>query len=359
MERTLPPLDDLSADPIVRPQDDTPRGAPLCQLAPSGLALGGAVPADWRDNPAVDRALTVNGWVIGPHAIARAADDSRQRRRQPQEAQRQQRQQLEKLGLMAGEIAHDFTTLLSAMLGYTELALADVPPQSGIWCHLQRVLRAGSRAQDLVQQLLSLSGQRPLERTPVQLHEVIAEAVMLLRVSLPSAIALRHHIAPDVGAILADATQIHQVVLNLCSNAMHAMREKGGNLEVVWEAVEGDASAADARALAPGAHARLTVRDTGHGIAPECLERIFDPFFTTKRAGDGTGLGLAIVQRIVASHEGVIQVASTVGQGTTVEIYFPRLDKERTRTAVTETQRSPELVHIRCVEDAVPLVSVG
>jgi signal transduction histidine kinase len=182
---------------------------------------------------------------------------------------------------------------------------------------------------------------------------------MLLRVSLPSTIALRHHIAPDVGVILADATQIHQVVLNLCSNAVHAMREKGGNLEVSWEAVEVDASAAHARDLAPGAYARLTVRDTGHGIAPECLERIFDPFFTTKRAGDGTGLGLAIVQRIVANHEGVIQVASTVGQGTTVEIYFPRLDRGRTRTAGTETPRSPELVPIRFVEDVVPLASLS
>jgi signal transduction histidine kinase len=260
---------------------------------------------------------------------------------------------------MAGEIAHDFTTLLSAILGYTELALADVPPQSGIWGHLQRVLRAGSRAQDLVQQLLALSRQRPLERTPVQLHDVIAEAVMLLRVSLPSTIALRQHIAPDVGAILADATQIHQVVLNLCSNAVHAMREKGGNLEVTWEAVDVDASAAQARELAPGAYARLTVRDTGHGIAPEYLERMFDPFFTTKGTGDGTGLGLAIVQRIVASHEGVIQVASTVGQGTTVEVYFPRLERERTRAAVMETQRSPELVHISCVEHAVPFAPLG
>jgi signal transduction histidine kinase len=260
---------------------------------------------------------------------------------------------------MAGEIAHDFTTLLSAILGYTELALADVPPQSSIWCHLQRVLRAGSRAQDLVQQLLALSGQRPLERTAIQLHEVIAEAVMLLRVSLPSTITLRHHIAPDVGVILADATQIHQVVLNLCSNAVHAMREQGGNLEVTWEAVDVDATAAHARELAPGAYARLTVRDTGHGIAPECLKRMFDPFFTTKGTSDGTGLGLAIVQRIVASHEGVIQVASIVGQGTTVEVYFPRLNRERTRAAVTEMQQSPELVHLPCVEEAVPLAPLG
>jgi two-component system cell cycle sensor histidine kinase/response regulator CckA len=359
MERTPLPLDDLSADPIVRPQDGISRGAPLCQLTPSDLALGGAVPTDWRDHPAVDRVLTVNGWVVGLDAMARAADDSMQLGSQPREIQRQQRQQLEKLGLMAGEIAHDFTTLLSAILGYTELALADVPPQSSIWGHLQRVLRAGSRAQDLVQQLLALSGQRPLERTPIQLHEVIAEAVMLLRVSLPSTIALRHHIAPNVGVILADATQIHQVVLNLCSNAVHAMREQGGNLEVTWEAVEVDASAAHARDLAPGAYARLTVRDTGHGIAPECLERMFDPFFTTKGTGDGTGLGLAIVQRIVASYEGVIQVASTVGQGTTVEIYFPRLDRECARAAVTETPRSPELVHIPCMEEAVPLAPLG
>jgi signal transduction histidine kinase len=238
--------------------------------------------------------------------------------------------------------------------------MAEIPPQSSLWCNLQHVIRAGKRAQALVLQLLTLSSQGPQERTPVEFHEVIEEALLLLRVSLPSTVTLQHHIAPDVGVILADATQIHQVVLNLCTNAVHAMRDKGGHLEVVWEAVEVDApGVVHPRELAPGPHARLTVRDTGHGIAPACLDRIFEPFFTTKGLGDGTGLGLAIVQRIVASHGGVIRIASTVGQGTTVEIYFPRLDRERTRVAVAETHRSPGGAHICGMEDAAPLAPIG
>ncbi len=147
-----------------------------------------------------------------------------------------------------------------------------------------------------------------------------------LRVSLPSTIALRHHIAPDAGVIRANATQIQQVVLNLCTNAVQAMREQGGSLEVTWAAVEGTAPG--------GAHARLSVRDTGPGIAPAILDRICEPFFTTKAVGEGTGLGLAIVQRIVTSHGGVMRVTSTVGQGTTVEIDLPRLERGCTRAAV-------------------------
>jgi two-component system cell cycle sensor histidine kinase/response regulator CckA len=251
---------------------------------------------------------------------------------QPWEVACQHRQRLESLGVVAGEIAHDCNTLLAVILSSTHLALAEVPPHSGLWQHLHHILSAGRRAHELMRQLLMWSAQSPQERTPLSLHEVIAEAVTLLQMSLPSTIALRHHIAPDAGVIRADATQIQQVVLNLCTNAVQAMRNQGGSMEVTWEAVESSAPS--------GAHARLTVRDTGPGIAPAILDRIFEPFFTTKAMGEGTGMGLAIVQRIVARHGGVIRVASTVGQGTTVEIDLPRLERGGTRAAVVAQENA-------------------
>jgi signal transduction histidine kinase len=267
---------------------------------------------------------------------------------------------MESLDVMAGEIAHDCTTLLAAILGYTELALAEVPPHSSLWQHLHHVLSAGRRAHTLVRQLLTLSAQSPQERTPITLHEVIEEALTLLRVSLPSTIVLRHHIASDVGVILADATQIHQVVLNLCTNAVQAMREQGGTLEVTWEVVEDHATGTThAGEQARGLCARLTVRDTGPGIAPTILDRIFEPFFTTKKVGDGTGLGLSIVQRIVTSHGGIIRVASTVGQGTTVAIDLPRCERERTRAAVVARPRSPRRARLRWAEAVAPLEPLG
>jgi CheY-like chemotaxis protein len=177
-----------------------------------------------------------------------------------------------------------------------------------------------------VQQILAFSRQSAQQRQQVYLHLILEETLTLLRASLPSTIELRQSLATHTGMVLADPVQLQQVVMNLCTNAEHAMRPKGGQLDICLDSVDIDATMATTLPdLMPGTHIRLTVRDTGHGMMPEVLERIFEPFFTTKGPGEGTGMGLAVVHGIVASYAGAITVASTPGQGTTFAIYFPRL----------------------------------
>jgi CheY-like chemotaxis protein len=188
------------------------------------------------------------------------------------------------------------------------------------------VLAASKRARDLVQQILTFSRKTEQERKPIKLAPLIEEALRLLRASLPATIDICQDLVADTGTVLADPTQMQQVLLNLCANAACAMRETGGLLYVGLEAVEGDAAlTARHPELQPGPYLRLTVRDTGCGIGPEVLERIFEPFFTTKQVGAGTGMGLAVVHGIIVSHSGTITVQSTPGNGTTCAIYLPRL----------------------------------
>jgi signal transduction histidine kinase/CheY-like chemotaxis protein len=237
-----------------------------------------------------------------------------------------QGQKMEAVGRLAGGVAHDFNNILAAIIGYTELATLNMPASSPAWHQLQEVLRACQRAKALVQQILTFSRRTEQAYTPVQLSPLVEEALALLRASLPSTIEIRQHITPDVGAVLADPSQLHQVIINLCANAEYAMRQSGGVLEVCLEAVEVDAMlAAQHPTLRLGPHVRLTVRDTGQGMPPEVVQRIYDPFFTTKAAGEGTGIGLSVVHGIVVNHGGTITVESQVGQGTTFTIYLPRI----------------------------------
>jgi|KBSSwiStaDraftv2_1062776.scaffolds.fasta_scaffold71018_2 PAS domain S-box-containing protein len=259
------------------------------------------------------------------------------------EAQLRQAQKMQAIGTLAGGIAHDFNNILAAILGYTELALYDVPHGSRMQRHLAEVLAAGKRARDLVQQILAFSRQRPPERQPVQLHLLISDVLRMLRASLPSTIAIHPRLPSTAGTVLADPTQLQQVLMNLCTNAEHAMRDAGGVLAVQIEAIEVTIDFAATHApLTPGPHARIVVRDTGHGMAPEVLERIFEPFFTTKAVGEGTGMGLAVVDGIIASHGGVITVVSTTGQGTTFAIYLPRIDPDTPSLDVPEETSIPQ-----------------
>jgi len=245
------------------------------------------------------------------------------------EAQLRQAQKMEAMGTLAGGIAHDFNNILGAIMGYSEIALLDIrggnslSPES-----LDPILKAARRAKDLVTQILAFSRQSEQELKPTWIGSVIKEALKLLRASLPATI----EIVPDIrskGAIMADPTQIHQVLMNLCTNASHAMWEKGGVLEVKLVDVEIDESSlAMDPDLRQGAYLKLTVSDTGKGIAPEIMERIFEPFFTTKKQGEGTGLGLAVVHGIVKAHEGVIDVRSEPGAGTVFSILFPRIETD-------------------------------
>jgi PAS domain S-box-containing protein len=241
---------------------------------------------------------TIQGAVIICRTIA-------ERRRL--EEQLRQAQKMQAIGTLAGGIARDFNNLLAAILGYTELAVSDLSSCSPSWSCLQQVLQVGTRARDLVQQILTFSRRAQAERTPLQLHTLVKEALLLLRTSLPSTIEIRPRLDPHSGAVLADATQLHQILVNLCANSEHAMRQRGGLLEVSLEPVEVDATlAATHLDLCPGSYVRLTVRDTGHGMPPEVVERLCEPFFTTKDVGEGTGLGLSIVHGIVMSHGGAI-----------------------------------------------------
>jgi PAS domain S-box-containing protein len=237
-------------------------------------------------------------------------------------------QKMEALGTLSAGIAHDFNNILGAILGYTELALIKITPKGDIYQSLQQVLKAGNRAKELVTHILTFSRQAEQQRIPIELHVVVKEVLNLLHATLPSTIDIQQHLSTTPGVILADSTQIHQVLMNLCTNAEHAMREKGGTLEVRLGTREiSRRQDAVPPELKPGPYVHLSVRDTGKGISPEILNRIFEPFFTTKQLGEGTGMGLSVVHGIIANHEGAITVESTPGCGTTFEIFLPRIDE--------------------------------
>ena len=275
------------------------------------------------------------------------------------EAQLRQAQKLEAMGTLASGIAHDFNNILGASLGYTELALDMVPEQSIAWGYLQEVLTAGLRAKELVRQILTFSRQAEQERTPILLQPIVKEALTLLRASLPATIAIDTHMDTETGTVLADPTQVHQILMNLCTNAAHAMQQRGGTLTIRLEAVDVDAPFASRHRGQPGLSIRLTVQDTGHGMAPDVIERIFEPFFTTKARGEGTGLGLAVVYGIVNDHGGILTVASTPGAGTTFAVYFPR----HTTVAPAGSQRHEPVPHgverILFVDDEPALARLG
>jgi len=239
-----------------------------------------------------------------------------------------QAQKMEAIGTLAGGIAHDFNNILSAIMGYTELSLIDIPQDSSLRKNLKQVMKAGGRARDLVQQILTYSRQREREMHPIKINLLVNEALKLLRATLPSTIQISYSIKSNL-AVMSDPTNIHQVIMNLCTNAGHAMHENGGLLEVSLTDVDIDADFAKHHpGLKPGKFVRLTVSDTGHGMAPEVIERIFDPFFSTKKKGEGTGMGLSVVHGIVKSHGGTLTVDSTPGQGSVFKAFFPAIDSE-------------------------------
>ncbi|MDJ0784503.1 MAG: response regulator [Desulfosarcinaceae bacterium] len=239
------------------------------------------------------------------------------------ETRLQQAHKMEAIGTLAGGIAHDFNNILSAILGYTELSLAQAPTDLPLKDHLTKVLKASERARDLVKQILTFSRQEQQELIPVQINSILKEALKLLRASLPSTIEIRQRIDSSA-TVMADPTQIHQILMNLCTNASHAMESRGGELKVMLE--DTTLSAEDAARMpevVPGDFLKISVCDTGEGIPPAAMERIFDPFYTTKELGKGTGMGLAVVHGIVKSHGGLVTVNSQVNRGTTFEVYLP------------------------------------
>ena len=243
------------------------------------------------------------------------------------EAQLRQAQKMEAIGTLAGGVAHDFNNILAAIIGYTELALHEVEDGTRMHRQLSKVLQAGFRAKDLVNQILTFSRKREQERKHVQIGPILKETLKFLRASLPTTVDIRQQILDPLAMIHADPIQIHQVVMNLCTNSAYAMRESGGILEVSLSKVQIDSGTEGGDPhLKPGPYVRLTVSDTGHGMTPEIMERVFDPFFTTKDKGEGTGLGLSVVYGIIKSLDGAIKTSSKPGEGTVFEIFLPRVE---------------------------------
>mgnify|MGYP006278693669 CR=1 FL=1 len=242
------------------------------------------------------------------------------------EAQLRQAQKMEALGTLAGGIAHDFNNILYTIMGYTELTAEDLDPESDLYNNLQQVLVSSRRARDLVRQILAFSRQDEAGSQPVMVKPIAKEVLKMLQATLPAKINVQGDIQSDA-RIVSNPTHVHQILMNLCTNAGHAMQPGGGTLTVRLHNAHLDQSDANHDPdMTPGPHVRLTVADTGHGIESGVLERIFDPFFTTKGPGEGTGMGLSVVHGIVKQLGGSLRVYSKPGEGTEFNVYLPALE---------------------------------
>jgi len=252
---------------------------------------------------------------------------------------------MEAIGTLAGGIAHEFNNVLSIIIGNSELALDDIPDQSLAKQSLKEILAASMRAKDVVRQILSFSRQTTPERKPINIGSLIRGNLALLRASIPSTIDIQFKIPDDTDTILGDPTHINQVLMNLCTNAVDSMSDKGGTLQINLENVIISANDMEFHPdMAIGKYVKLIVRDTGHGIDSEDILRIFDPYYTTKEVGKGTGLGLAVVHGIVKNHGGDISLKSELNKGTSFEVFFPSID------VVAETETHIEKEHPKGTE---------
>lgn len=268
------------------------------------------------------------------------------------EDQLRQSQKMEAIGTLAGGIAHDFNNILSTMQGFTWLLLADKPENSEERDYLNEIYIAGERAAGLIQQILTFSRTDNQEQKPLKLTPLVKEALRFIRATIPKSIEIRQDIDPNCQAVQANATQIHQIIINLCTNALHAMKNEQGILTVSLDQVDSQDEPELKQEFPDSRFVRITVSDTGHGISPEIKNRIFEPFFTTKEVGEGTGLGLSVVHGIVKNHNGRIFVHSEVGQGATFQIYLPVIDsigQEEVRDELYKPAKGDE--HILIVED--------
>jgi signal transduction histidine kinase/CheY-like chemotaxis protein len=271
-----------------------------------------------------------------------------------------QAQKMEALGNLAGGIAHDFNNILTGVIGYVELAKARLPGRHPAADDLEHVLRASERAKDLVRQILTFSRKSAPEKQAIALEPVVRDTLKLLRAVVPAAIEIRAELSTTLGTVLADPTQIHQAVLNLATNAVHAMGQTGGQIRVTLQGFEVLPDFAVMHPpLRPGAHACLAVTDTGHGMDAATLKRIFEPFFTTKAPGEGTGLGLAVVHAIIQNHDGVLTVESEVNLGSSFRVYLPLARESQIRQTI-QVEQTPEGhgEHVLVVDDEAMITEV-
>ncbi|MFZ5774506.1 MAG: PAS domain S-box protein [Thermodesulfobacteriota bacterium] len=292
------------------------------------------------------------GGIIAAVEVVREVTEQKQLAEQLLQAQK-----MEAIGTLAGGIAHDFNNILTAILGYAELSRCAVEHGSELHGNLNEIVNASRRAGELIRQILTFSRKSEFKKQPVQIQPVVKEAIKLLRGTIPSTITVRQEIGSECGTIMADITQIHQVLMNLSTNAYHAMRQEGGLLSIGLGNITLHASL---DGIAPGEYVRLTVADTGHGMDKATLARIFEPYFSTKQQGEGTGLGLATVHGIVENHGGGITVQSTPGKGTTFEVYFPRIAAPAMPTRIGEEPARLDIAaRILFVDDEEMLTRLG
>ena len=268
-------------------------------------------------------------------------------------------QRLHTLGVLTGGIAHEFNNILAAMLGFTEITQPLVPPDSPAQHNLQEVYNAGQRARDVIRQTLNYSRSTSAVTEPLPYAPLVKDILSLLRVSLPKTIDIHEAIADDIGAVLADPAGLYQILMNLCINAAHALGNSG-RIEVAVERCQADdALLARRPQLQPGDYIRLCVRDDGHGMAPEVLDRIFEPFFSTKTTAQGAGLGLSVVNRLVSAYGGAIEAQSAPDAGAAFTVYLPRAAAPAAAASKAAPLGPPGKGTILLIDDEVMLAQLG
>lgn len=300
-----------------------------------------------EEDATISPIFSTSGHTIGYVAVKRDVTE-----KVKMEERLQQSSKMEALGTLAGTIAHDFNNILNGINGFTSLALVDVPPQSKVAKHLQGVMKASATATELVQQILAFSRKNDTVFTHLTIQDIIKDVINLLRRSIPQSVQICDQIDMECGPIYGNKSQIHQILMNLGTNASHAMRKNGGVLTILLKEGIGEDQKKNVQ---------LQIMDTGEGIAPDVLEQMFEPYFTTKKEGEGTGLGLSTVHKIVKNHHGNIKVESEPGEGTVFTLHFPLATTEVDRDSITIPATPPEAAtgHILFVDDAVINVILG
>ena len=319
-----------------------------------GLELGA--------NSFLDKSIDENVLVAQINASLRMkkAEDLLREEKEKLEALLRRTQKNEAISALTGGIAHDFNNILTAILGYTEIAMGRTQQETPIHTNLEEVLKAGYRARDLVKQLLNFSRQTDQDKKPLQVSLVVKEALKMLRAALPTTIEIRQDIKNGSGKVMADPTQIHQMLVNLCTNAARSMHEKGGILEVILSDIELDSHFTDQhQGLKPGPYVKLTVSDTGHGISRSTIQKIIDPDFTSKAGEKGSGIGLTVVHGIVKTHGGTLTVYSEHNRGTTFNIFLPRIVEEGSQDIDLSTSLPRGNERVLFVDDEHVLADLG
>ncbi len=317
-----------------------------------------------RKNRISNRTILVSTSIVNPNppkTVLVTIDDLTARKQL--EYQIKQTQKLESIGNLAGGIAHDFNNIMFPIIGMCEMLLEDLPQDSLEHGHVQQILKAGHRGAGLVKQILGFSRQSEHKMIPVRVQSILKEVYKLARSTIPADIEILHEIQADCGLVEADPTQVHQIIMNLVTNAYHALEQGAGRIVLqLKEETVGRQEESGHALVPPGAYAKMSVTDTGIGIAPEVMDRIFEPYFTTKEKGKGTGLGLSVVYGIVKEHKGEITVKSETGKGTVFDVYLPLLDSfmegpgDFTREGDAKAATGKE--HILFVDDEKPIADL-